>query len=195
MSYEDAMTWRQAELLERFRIMGLPSYLDDFAPWIAGDDSLETFLACPSKELDNAMTRRFSGIGLQRARCTRQTFELAQRNIENDYSLVGVKERYDETVALIRELFGAPWLLTQQKNVSNHVNVNPVQASADITAQIAKRNRWDLALYDWITERFQAMAGVPPRKRLRIVPGGARTDYDQIPCWTGVGRMDAIRSA
>ena len=77
----------------------------DFIPWINGEQTLSRFLRCISPELDNGMVRRFSGIGMDSYPCPGEALGLAKENIRNYYSVVGVQERYQDTVHMARITF------------------------------------------------------------------------------------------
>lgn len=101
----------------------LSDYYFDFLPCLSGELSAENFFASPSAELDNGMVRRFSGYGLNPALCPESALAEAKLNIERYFSVVGLLERYPETLELMSRTFCLPTLN------ANHVNKNHPEAS------------------------------------------------------------------
>jgi hypothetical protein len=58
-----------------------------------------------STELDNDQTRLLSGVGRKTpfGQCTTELLERAKRNIREHFAVVGLSERFDETLLLINE--------------------------------------------------------------------------------------------
>lgn len=163
----------------------------DFEPWLTGEMSAETFFASPSAELDNGMVRRFSGYGLNRAACPDSALEQAKQNIEQYFSVVGLLERYPETLQLMAATFKLPTLNQNHVN-ANKANKDQAALSDAIMARIRDMNRLDIALYAWVSARFERQLANPPAAIQ--VPGGGRKDYEAMPLWRGVGQSP-IREA
>jgi hypothetical protein len=165
-----------------------PDYYADFLPWIAGRDTLRTFLECPAAELDNGMVRRFSGFGLRPEACPDSALELAKYNIEQFFSVVGVLERFAQTIELLRRTLELHWIEEQQ------VNGTREKAEFNVEAQrhIANMNRLDLDLYAWIVARFERQLVDAPQA-IRV-PGGGRKDFENTVLWKAVG-LSPVRQA
>jgi hypothetical protein len=164
----------------------------DFEPWLAGEPTAEAFFASPCAELDNGMVRRFSGHGLSPAPCPDSALDLAKQNIEQYFSVVGVLERYPETLQLMADAFGLPALSAHHVNARRNKEKEPPLGEA-LMEKIRAMNRLDLALYDWVCERFDAQLAKPPAAVL--VPAGGRTDYGAMPLWRAVGRSPLREAA
>ena len=138
------------------------------------------------------MVRRFSGVGLDTYPCPRDALDMAKHNIETYFSVVGVQERYDDTVQLARATF--------EVNLSEfHVNkgVQKQQKAHKVNLAVKRRikemNRMDTELYDWILENFDRKLAKPTPPV--IVPGGGRTDFDKVKLWRAIGNSPMRKSA
>lgn len=120
--------------------------------------SLEEFVAEPLyKEVDNGQTRRISGLDPEIGRCMRFTLERAKENLRQQFSVVGVTERFDETLILLKRTFG--WtkeLLYYPKNVNPR---RPLIASfpKEAVDAIIERNKLDFELYEFAKEMLDEL--------------------------------------
>jgi len=164
----------------------------DFIPWINSEQTLSRFLRCISPELDNGMVRRFSGIGMEPYPCPREALGLAKENINNFYSVVGVQERYQDTLDMARTTFSENFTEfninkgTQKKQEEQKLKL-------DMRRRIKEMNRMDMELYDWVVDRFEDNLGKPIEPI--IVPGGGRTDYDSVKLWRAIGSSPMRKGA
>lgn len=168
----------------------LSDYYFDFLPCLSGELDAENFFASQSAELDNGMVRRFSGYGLNPALCPENALAQAKLNIERNFSVVGLLERYPETLDLMSRAFQLPTLKENHVN-KNHPEVKKTPLDEAILQKIRDMNRLDIALYEWVAARFDAQLASP---RAIPVPGGGRTDVAGMPLWLGVGESP-IREA
>jgi hypothetical protein len=176
---------------ELFENRTAADFYQDFLPWIKAEQTFNRFLRCPSAELDNGMVRRFSGIGLHPDLCHQDALDTAKNNIEKYYSIVGVQERYADTVRMARMAFGVN--LTEF-----HVNKNAdkkkkgPKLSINQRKRIKETNQLDMQLYDWILDRFETQLANPsePVK----VAGGGRTDFNQMKLWRAIGSSPVRQS-
>ncbi len=164
----------------------------DFSPWIKGEQTLSRFLRCISPELDNGMVRRFSGIGMSPYPCPREALGLAKENIDNYFSVVGVQERYQDTVHMARTTFGENFT-EFNINRGTQKNQEGQKPKIDMRRRIKEMNRMDTELYDWILDRFDnnlANPGAPI-----IVSGGGRTDFGEVKLWRAIGSSPMRKGA
>lgn len=164
----------------------------DFGPWLKGEPSAEAFFASPSAELDNGMVRRFSGYGLNPAPCPAAALEQAQQNIEQSFSVVGLLERYPETLQLMASTFRLPALAQNQVNANRKEAVEKALDPA-LMQKLRDMNPLDLALYDWVCARFDTRL-TQPRPAIAM-PGGGRQDAAAMPLWRSVGQSPRREAA
>jgi len=106
-------------------------------------------------ETDNSQTRAISGdIGTPFGGCTEEMLETAKRNIEQHFSVVGLTERFDESLLLMRRTFGWSHLHYVRANVSPHGRREPISPATQ--RMIEEQNRLDAELYAWAAARFRA---------------------------------------
>jgi hypothetical protein len=106
-------------------------------------------------ETDNSQTRAISGdIGTPFGGCTEKMLETAKRNIEQHFSLVGLTERFDESLLLMRRTFGWSHLYYVRANVTPQSRKEGVSPATQ--RMIEEQNRLDAELYAWAAARFRA---------------------------------------
>jgi hypothetical protein len=117
--------------------------------------SIETFIETyRCREADNDQTRRLSGIEPPFGECTRDMLDLAKMNIDQQFAVVGITERFDETLVLIRRTFGwsqegAYWPKLVNKNRPSPETLP--QASVDA---VLRRNELDMELYRYASAKL-----------------------------------------
>ncbi len=92
-------------------------------------------------EVDNGQTRRLSGIDPPYGECTAEMLAVAKHNLRTHFSVVGVTDRFRETVVLMRRQLHWSSVLYQPMNGMPRVGD---QGNAEA---IATHNRYDLELY------------------------------------------------
>lgn len=119
---------------------------------------LEDFLTSQmTLELDNYQVRAISGMSVsERGAVTRDHFQLARRNLKDRFSVFGITERFEASMALFARLFG--WELP--KYVSGNVGDYPKDQniSTKCLDLVMRRNEWDIMLYQEAQELFAARA-------------------------------------
>jgi hypothetical protein len=107
-----------------------------------------------SFEMDNSQTRAVSGdVSTDFGRCSQSMLETALRNIAEHFAVVGLTERFDETLVLLSRAFGWPWLRYVRANVSpSHQRQ---ELSPETAAIIGKLNVLDQELYRRTATAFQ----------------------------------------
>jgi hypothetical protein len=87
--------------------------------------------------------------------CTEQTLEAAKANLAADFTLAGLTERFDETLALLKVLFG--WKLNQYASF-NVTRIRPRKEAVPAATRelIAERNRFDIAIYEHAVPLFES---------------------------------------
>lgn len=144
--------------------------------------SLDEFAASPPfKEADNDQVRRIAGADPEIGGCTPAMLDAAKENLRRHFSVVGVTERFGETLVLLNRRLG--WT----KEVASYPrNVNPARRPTDSLPQstidaIRARNALDVELHRFASAWMdQAIAAEGPSFRddlaryraLEAVPGG-----------------------
>jgi hypothetical protein len=112
-------------------------------------------------ELDNDQTRRVAGEDPEFGHCTRRLLELARSNLEEHFSLVGVTERFDETLLVATHILG--WS-SQPQGVKKLMNEHrqPTSSIAPKTREaILDRNALDLELFlfanSWLNDHLSVL--------------------------------------
>lgn len=110
-----------------------------------------------SGELDNGQVRLLSGHDqdIPCGHCTRDLLNTAKRNIEQHFAVVGLTERFDESLVLMAIELGWNWTpyylnrnVTQDKPVAKQIDPTALKA-------IEQTNPLDFELYEWAVQRFQ----------------------------------------
>jgi hypothetical protein len=125
------------------RVVSLYAYLQ-----LEGRMSLEQFAeAPPFPEASNDQTRRISGVAGAPALCSDDDLRAAQDNLRRHTSVVGLTERLDETLVLMRRRFG--WDLDVPSFPKNTNPRRPRMAEVPATCaeRIRRLNALDVALY------------------------------------------------
>lgn len=158
-----------------------PDFYADYMPWMEGKDTLRTFLNCPSTALDNDMVRHLSGFGMLGERCPPEALEQAKKNIEQCFSVVGIQEQYDATLELMRKVFDWSWLKPSAVNKTRDKS----KFNAAARDYIAQMNPLDMALYEWVQQRFEKQKSHAPAPVL--VSGEGRQDSPASILYRAVG--------
>lgn len=122
-----------------------------------GIDLAEFASAELSGELDNGQVRLLSGHDqdIPFGACTRELLAIAKSNIENHFAVVGLTERFDESLVLMAIALGWNWTpYYLKRNVTQYKPdakmIDPMALKA-----IEQVNLLDFELYDWAARRFQ----------------------------------------
>jgi hypothetical protein len=107
-----------------------------------------------SMEMDNSQTRAIAGDrATPYGECSDEMLERAKRNVEEDFAVVGLTERFDESLILLQKAFGWSRLQYVRANVSP--NRDPVELTESVLSLIDEHNRLDNELYRFVAERFE----------------------------------------
>jgi Galactose-3-O-sulfotransferase len=124
--------------------------------------SLEQYIRSGvSLEMDNSQTRALSGdVSTEYGHCTPEMLATATRHIEGHFRLVGMTERFDETLVLLGSAFGWSRLAYVRANVApgRHRRDVPVETRQLIEAQ----NELDTDLYAFNVRRFDRTVDETP---------------------------------
>jgi hypothetical protein len=87
--------------------------------------------------------------------CDERTLALAKENLNNHFSLVGLTERFDEGLAILKILFGWEIAKYAKFNVTKS-RLKKTSLPASTVKLIAERNQYDVALYEYAVPIFDA---------------------------------------
>lgn len=103
--------------------------------------------------------------------CKEQHYNLAIKNIDDHFLLLGLTERFDESMLLLFDLLGwkrSPYYW--KRNVRWHRNRDPkpVQDVTDEDLDVIKEyNQFDFAIYEYAVRRFSEMVDQSPNFKQR----------------------------
>jgi len=113
-------------------------------------------------DLDNGQTRLLSGVwnDVPCGRCTSDMLEQAKRNLRDHFAIVGLAERFDETLLLLRRVFQWRW----RGLFYVRANVTPNRPRRDrfphsTLESLRKYNELDIELYEYAQGLFEEQAG------------------------------------
>ncbi len=121
---------------------------------------------------NNVQTKMIAGIDrpydFYSGECTAEMLDIAKCNLSQSFSLVGVTERFDETLALAKTLFG--WRVEGYTSIrQNRGRPKKESIPSQWRDLIAEHNSFDLDLYEFGVSMFdQALAKHAPRVREEI---------------------------
>lgn len=106
---------------------------------------------------DNFQLRLLSGVSYHRpyGQCDEELFAQARRNLQEHFTVVGLAERFDETLILLKRTFGWRNIYYIRHNVTRN-RPEKEKIPADTLTLIRQANTWDTALYHQAQEQFQA---------------------------------------
>jgi hypothetical protein len=125
-----------------------------------------------SLEIDNGQTRAISGdTTTAYGDCSRETLEIAKQNIEDHFSVVGLIERFDESLLLLRRAFG--WSRLHYVPANFSLKRPGAAVSGGSLDHIAERNWLDIELHEFAARRLEGAMAEAPRfgsdlKRFRV---------------------------
>ncbi|MFW6116369.1 MAG: sulfotransferase family 2 domain-containing protein [bacterium] len=130
-------------------------YLHDFIG--SGEFDLKGFVDSQAHVMiDNAQTRVLSGVwhGPPFGECTQEMLETAKTNLRERFAVVGLTERFDETLLLMKRTFGWRNVFYTPENVS-HGRPDRGELPPDTLKAVAGTNQFDIALYQYATQLFE----------------------------------------
>ncbi|HTY55471.1 MAG TPA: sulfotransferase family 2 domain-containing protein [Candidatus Binataceae bacterium] len=131
------------------------SYKLDPQHRIASKLSLEEYIRTTPKE--NVQTKLLAGYtngyDFLSGECTPAMLETAKRNLSESFSLIGLTERFDESLVLAKIMFG--WQIRQYANF-NVTRSRPKKDAvpAGVRELVAERYRFDVMLYEYAEQLF-----------------------------------------
>jgi hypothetical protein len=152
---------------------------------VAMKSTLEEWVRdCGLVEMDNGQTRRLAGeMNLPCGRVTQELLERAKASLARNFAVVGLTERFEESLILLQRAFGWPLHRFALRNVGDD-RPRRDEVSEETLKAIEDRNRHDLELYRFACELFeQAASGIDMAgelARLRATPERRRVPRERI---------------
>ena len=113
--------------------------------------------------VQNGMTKNLAGIVLQTQLgtaeadrelvCDRSSLEIARANLQQHFKFVGISERFDESLLLLRQILGWKIPLFDKSNTSK----KPKNIDRKVLKLIERHNELDLQLYESATTAFEEL--------------------------------------
>lgn len=108
----------------------------------------------PYVEVDNGMTRRISGLSPPIGECTEAMLARAKANLREHFAVVGLAERFDESLILMSRLLGWPEVpFYYPKNVNTR-SAEGTTLDPAVAELVRSRNAVDVELYRFATDLF-----------------------------------------
>ena len=125
---------------------------------VGGKMSLNSFIKSQiTLELDNDLTRHLSGLfyDIPFGKITKDILEVAKRNIDKDFLIVGLSEKFDESLLLMKKFLNWRHLpLYVRKNVAKNRRESNTFYSQDLNL-IREYNSFDVQLYSYAAKKFE----------------------------------------
>lgn len=146
--------------------------------------NLETFINSQADVMmDNGQTRMVAGrlYDIPFGQCDREVLETAKRNLQEHFAFVGLTERFDEALLLMKYAFRWRNLYYTRRNISPKKDKKPL--SDTTLAALEQVNQWDMALYVFAEKLLdQKIAALEP---------AFRRNLHTFQRWNGVWGMPA----
>lgn len=115
---------------------------------------------CNLLEMDNGQTRRLSGSkdSVRFGECSMGMLDRARHNVQQNFALVGITERFDETYGLMSKLFEWPIKNYLPRNVAQQ-RLNIKEIPVRTIRLIEKFNALDMDLYEHAMRLFADRLG------------------------------------
>jgi hypothetical protein len=118
-----------------------------------------------SPELRNGQVQMFSARARDLGECDEASLEEAKRVLADEFEVVGLAERFDESLLLMQEALGwsTPYYVPENRSPGR-----PDAVDAEAVEAIEAANRFDLALYDFAAELFEERVAAEPELAARV---------------------------
>ena len=124
-----------------------------------------------TNELNNGQTRLLSGISdVAFGRCGYDMLETAKRNLDEYFITIGLFERYDEFLILLKQILGLGYPFYTIKNTAR-INIRKSDLPKDTIRTIENYNELDINLYRHAKDIFEKQLGIfsqPLKRELKI---------------------------
>ena len=135
-------------------VKNLPSH-EDYELIKTKNISLKEYCQMPRENMNNGQTRLLSGTR-EAEICLDDMLAVAKQNLQKHFLVVGVQERFDESLLLLQSKLG--WKkppFYYRRNTNRSKSYAQLGVSADTLATIEKYNQLDLQLYEYANQIFE----------------------------------------
>ncbi|MEM6612585.1 MAG: sulfotransferase family 2 domain-containing protein [Cyanobacteria bacterium P01_C01_bin.72] len=132
----------------------LPSH-EDYELIKTNNISIQEYCQMGRQNMCNGQTRFLSGTS-ESETCNYDTLAVAKQNLQHNFAVVGIQERFDESLLLLHQKLGwnkMPFYYRRNTNRSN--SYSRLEISADALSIIRKHNELDLELYEYANHLFE----------------------------------------
>jgi hypothetical protein len=140
-------------------------------------------------EVDNGQTRRISGMSPKFGRCTAEMLERAKHNLASHFPVVGLTERYDESVVLLQRFLGWPSAFYQRANVNRKRPAGESVSASDLEV-IERFNELDRELYAYAVDLFERRIEQQGPEFRAEVEAFTALNRDVQPIWVHVRQLE-----
>lgn len=143
--------------LDKF-LDGVPidGWLEDLADWYPVKPLYDEneIRRCSMCIVDNDQTRRISGMEPPFGECDEAMFEQACRNITERFIMVGLTERFDESLVMLGCKLGWKKEVRYVPKLKNRAKPHLTKVPDHLIAKAELRNHWDRKLYEFACTLF-----------------------------------------
>lgn len=120
--------------------------------------SIKEYVCCGIMEVDNFQTRLISGVLDEVAfgQCTVEMLEIAKKNIQQYFSVVGLMKQFDKSLLLLKKKLRWKRVFYVKRNVTSY-RCPKDSLAKDILQAIERSNQIDIALYTYAQKQFEIL--------------------------------------
>jgi hypothetical protein len=131
-----------------------PNYEKVYNNVVSRHMSLKDFASCGlTDSFENGQTRLLSGV--QEGDTAKEILERAKKNLQEHFAVVGLTERFDETLILLKRILGWRNIFYTKLNVGMNRSKKKEDIPKETLSIIEKYNELDIELYRYAQERFE----------------------------------------
>ncbi|MDV3351376.1 sulfotransferase family 2 domain-containing protein [Leptothoe sp. LEGE 181152] len=103
----------------------------------------------------NIQTRLLYGLSDIKAQNDNEMLKIAKQHLEQYFSVIGLVERFDESLILLQDAFDWSTPVYVKQNITSQRQLNSQSISASTMELIQERNSMDIKLYEYAKEKFE----------------------------------------
>jgi hypothetical protein len=117
--------------------------------------SLHDYTQCHGEKVGNLQTRLLFGLSSTDASGKPDLLQVVQRNLDQHFAVVGLVERFDETLVLLQQTFGWRTPVYIKQNVTSQKQKDATTLDPNTLQAIEQCNALDMELYRYAQSRFE----------------------------------------